>query len=56
MIANRTRRKILLILAAALLAGATVFAQMQPGGMGQQPPMPGQQPVSSRARNLANRS
>ncbi len=44
MIANRTRSKILLFSAAALLAGATVFAQMQPGGMGQQPPMPGHDP------------
>ncbi len=43
MIAKGTSSKFLLFSAAALLAGATGLAQMQPGGMGQQQPMPGQQ-------------
>jgi putative membrane protein len=43
MIAKRTGRKILISLAAALLACAAAIAQNQPGGMGQQP-QPGQQP------------
>jgi putative membrane protein len=43
MIAKWTSRRILVFLAAALLAGAAALTQQQPGGMGQQP-MPGQPP------------
>jgi putative membrane protein len=54
MITNRTCNRILILSATALLAGATAFAQMQPGGGAAQQPMPGQQSQPGQQTNSGN--